>query len=52
MTEEGQCGLRSIDDYDFNIPRSRINMAERSIAVVGPKWWNALLKGLTCALRE
>ena len=34
--------LRSQSDTNFNIPRRRTKLADRSMAVVGPKWWNNL----------
>jgi len=34
--------LRSQSDTNFNIPRRRTKLADRSMAVVGPKWWNDL----------
>ena len=34
--------LRSIDDNNFNIPRTQTKLSERLIEVIGPKWWKAL----------
>ena len=34
--------LRSQNDTNFHIPRRRTKLADRSIAVTGPKWWNDL----------
>ena len=34
--------LRSQSDINFNIPRRRTKLADRSLAVTGPKWWNDL----------
>lgn len=34
--------LRSQSDCNLVIPRRRTKMADRSLAVVGPKWWNNL----------
>ena len=34
--------LRSQGDINFNISRRRTKLADRSMAVVGPKWWNNL----------
>ncbi|KAH3788696.1 hypothetical protein DPMN_166844 [Dreissena polymorpha] len=41
-----QCGsgLRSVDENTFNFPRNRTKNADRSIAVIGQKWWNTLPK--------
>ena len=39
---QGQYRLRSPDQIRFVVPRMRTRMADRSISVVGPKWWNAL----------
>ena len=36
--------LRSSDESRFVVPKYRTKLADRSIAVVGPKWWNALPK--------
>lgn len=44
--------LRSTDEINLNIPRTRTRMAERSIAVTGPKWWNALSNHLKCIEKE
>ena len=45
-TGQGRYRLRSIDENNFNNPRDRTKMADRSIhvAAIGPKWWNAHLK--------
>ena len=39
---QGRYRLRSQSDIYFHIPRRRTRMADRSFAVVGPKWWNNL----------
>ena len=36
----------------FVVPRRRTKLADRSISVVGPKWWNALPKDLKCIVSE
>lgn len=38
----GRYRLRSQSDTNFNIPRRRTKLADRSMAVVGPKLWNDL----------
>lgn len=38
---QGHYRLRSSGDIRFVVPRTRTRIADRSIAVVGPKWWNA-----------
>ncbi|XP_060608223.1 uncharacterized protein LOC132760282 [Ruditapes philippinarum] len=43
--------LRSAADdtcTQFVVPRRRTRLADRSISVMGPKWWNALPKELKC----
>lgn len=49
---QGKYRLRSSDDIQFTVPRTRTKIADRSIAVVGPKWWNALPKDLKCIKNE
>ena len=47
--------LRSAADdmwTQFVVPRRRTKLADRSISVVGPKWWNALPKDLKCIESE
>ena len=39
---QGQYRLRSSDEIRFVVPRTRTRMADRSISVVRPQWWNAL----------
>lgn len=34
--------LHSKSEMCFIVPRRRTKLADRSLAVVGPKWWNAL----------
>ena len=38
----GRYRLRSQSETNFNIPRRRTKLADRSLSVVGPKWWNDL----------
>lgn len=49
---QGKYRLRSSDDIQFTVPITRTRIADRSIAVVGPKWWNALPKDLKCIRNE
>lgn len=47
--------LRSAADdtyTQFVVPRCRTRLADRSISVMGPKWWNALPKDLKCIASE
>jgi hypothetical protein len=44
--------LRSTDEINLNIPRTRTRMADRSIAITGPKWWNSLPNHLKCIQKE
>ena len=44
--------LRSTSDIQFEIPKTRIKIADRSIAIVGPKWWNGLPLNLKTAKNE
>ncbi|XP_060604350.1 uncharacterized protein LOC132757163 [Ruditapes philippinarum] len=47
--------LRSAADdtcSQFVVPRRRTRLGDRSISVMGPKWWNALPKDLKCIASE
>ena len=39
---QGSYRLRSSVGIQFRVPRHRTKIADRSLAVVGPKWWNVL----------
>ena len=39
---QGSYRLRSSVGIKFRVPRHRTKIADRSLAVVGPKWWNVL----------
>ena len=39
---QGRYRLRSQNDTNFIIPKRRTKLADRSLAVVGPKWWREL----------
>lgn len=43
---QGRYQLRSKSELCFTVPRRRTKLADRSLAVVGPKWWNALPSSL------
>jgi hypothetical protein len=43
---QGRYQLRSKSELCFAVPRRRTKLADRSLAVVGPKWWNALPSSL------
>ena len=46
VANQGRYRLRSQSDLNFTIPRRRTKLADRSLAVVGPKWWNDLPSAL------
>ena len=39
---QGHYILKSSNEIQFIIPRTRTRVADRSITAVGPKWWNVL----------
>ena len=49
---QGHYRLRSSNEIRFTVPRTRTRAADRSIAVVGPKWWNALPNDIKTCTNE
>jgi hypothetical protein len=49
---QGKYRLRFTDDIQFAVPKTRTKIADRSIAVVRPKWWNALPRDQKCIRNE
>ena len=49
---QGNYRLRSTNEIRFIVPRTRTRVAERSIATVGPKWWNALPNDIKTCTNE
>ena len=49
---QGNYRLRSTNEIRFIVPRTRTRVADRSIATVGPKWWNALPNDIKTCTNE
>ena len=49
---QGNYRLRSSDNIQFIVPRTRTLNSDRSLAVVGPKWWNSLPRDIKCIQSE
>ena len=49
---QGHYRLRSSNEIRFTVPRTRTRTVNRSIAVVGPKWWNTLPNDIKTCTNE
>ena len=49
---QGNYCLRSSSDIQFLVTRYRTEIADRSLTVVGPKWWNMLPRDIKAVAIE
>ena len=49
---QGHYSLRSSNEIRFIVSRTRTRIANRSVTVVGPKWWNALSNDIKTSTNE
>ena len=49
---QGHYRLRSSNEIQFIIPRTRTRAADRSISALGPKWWNVLPNDIKTCTNE